>query len=587
MADPSSTYTIKLDDETSGPAENAASSLEDLQGAINADVKAIREMRKALRNLKGGTTVSAASFKELQNRIAAKRAEVALAQSKFVELGGTFGKTKTKAAGAASGIRGLGASLSKQLAGVKAITVAMLAFTAATLAAVGAMVRFGIANSDAARSELLRLQGLTTLRNRFGLATQSAESLQASIDAVQGSTSLGRANLEGYTRQLFRMGLRGEQLTQALEGMAIVADVQGERFARRFAGMAAGVARTGGQVRALTDDVKSRLGGIAHRRMLSLDVQTRRLGESFQRLTSGIRLEGLLEGLFGVTQLLSQSTVTGRGLKALFEGLVQPIVDGISSAGPIVKKFFQGMLIAGLQFGIAVLQVRNSLRAAFGDSSILDNIDAVKVAVTAGKVAMGLLAGAVILATLTLGALALVAALVVVSIAAIAAPFIAGGVAIVGLWRAGKQAVAFFQGVDWTALGTSLVDGFIGGITAAASRVTAAVRGLAGTATAALQSALEIASPSRVFARLGMEIPAGMERGIEAGTPGVEAAVSELAAVPTELPSGGGAGGASITISIGDIIVQGGDTSAETVQAIRDELASIFEGLGLELGAAT
>jgi hypothetical protein len=611
-AGPSASFALELDaDDLVEGAEDSAQALDDLQGKIQGDVKALREMKRALRNLKGGTVTSIDAFRKLTTAIAAKKASVAAAQSRFVELGGTFGQTAQKAKAAEAGFGGLlgkasqlpgplgrvGGVLGKIVGilagnpiafGIAAITAAVTALTAASIAGAAALLRYGIAQAGAARAENLRLQGLTTLRSRFGQAAGSADQLQASITAVADATGASRSSLEAHTNRLFRMGLRGENLRQALEGVAIVADVQGERFARRFAGMAAGAARTGRSVRALADDVRARLGGIASRNMLKLGVQMRRLRQNFDRITDALKIEGLFQGFSNVVRLLSQTTASGRALRTIFQGLFQPVINQAVRAAPLVVAFFEGMVIGALQVAIAVVRTRNALRDAFGDSPALEGLLTLSNAANLGKLAIGILAGAALVAVGVFAALGVVVGVVAASFAI----FIGGPLALVAgaffvLRRVGQGAVAWFQSVDWAAEGRAIADGFVNGITSAATRIGAAVRGLAGTATSALQGALGISSPSRVFAQLGVEVSRGLAVGVEAGAPEAQAAVDNLISVPTA-PEGGVAalGGTTISVSFGDIIVQAtSDEPAEQARAVVDEITRLFEGLGVELGA--
>ena len=70
---------------------------------------------------------------------------------------------------------------------------------------------------------------------------------------------------------------------------------------------------------------------------------------------------------------------------------------------------------------------------------------------------------------------------------------------------------------------------------------------------------------------------------MDAGAGGVEGSVAEL----VETPEGGATGG-PVSISIGDINVNGaevGDDPRALAEGIRDELANILEGVSIELGA--
>ena len=82
--------------------------------------------------------------------------------------------------------------------------------------------------------------------------------------------------------------------------------------------------------------------------------------------------------------------------------------------------------------------------------------------------------------------------------------------------------VGFFAGDDSadvssgaSDMGTSIIDGFVNGITAGAQRVIDAVKGVASDALASAKSVLGIASPSKEFARVGAWSAEGMAIGFD------------------------------------------------------------------------
>lgn len=602
--DDRASFTIELRDETSASAQDAAGALEALKKKIQADTAALREMQAALRAMKGATGAAGDAAKALKDRIDAQKAGLASAQAAYVRLGGSFGRATPGARsllgrlgelgdeiralpgplGALGGRLSALASPAALAAGAIALLIGgVAALVAITASATAALLRYGVAQADARRSELLRLEGLTSLRNWYGLAAGSATELQGAIDRVNDATGVGRGQLEQYTAQLYRMGLRGENLSQALEGMAIVGAVQGERMARRFAGMAAGAARTGRAVRALADDVRARLGGIAARRMLSLDVQAQRLQDSFRRIFGDLRIEGFLGALNEMTRMFSQSTATGRALKAIVEALFNPLLDAIGRASPLARRFFQGMVLGALGLTIAILRLALWFRRTFGDSELLRGIRGVD----AGMVALGVGAGVFFviagLGAVVLGALvATLGVLVGTTVAAVAAFYwIRDAIAAVVLRV--QQLVEWFRTTDFTALGSALADGIVRGLQTGANRVTQAVRGLASQARGALESALGIASPSRVFAELGVQIPAGLAQGVERGSGAAQDAVDGMVGPPA-LARGGTTTHVSIEGGI-HVHAQSGDQARQIAESIREQLAEILEGLGVSIGA--
>ncbi len=601
MGDKTATFTVDLKDGTSGAANAAADSLVKLKSKIDQDVKALREMQKAMKQLQGGSAVSVKAFRDLQAKIDATKNSIAEGREGFISLGGTFGKRiAPQAAKAGDAIGGfttslqsaggplaavggrlskLAALLSNPIAILAALAAAFVAVSAAIGVATIALAKWALTASDSRRNEALQIEGLNTLRQRWGMATASVADYQAAIDRASDSTNVGRDTLQGYARQLARTGLAGEELTQAVEAMGIAAMVQGERGAQRFRALAFQARLTGGSVADLAEAYRNRLGPIARRQMLSLDNQTERFRKNLDRLFDGVAIEGFLSALDEVLSLFSQTTATGRALKSIIEILFTPLGGQVAVVGPLIKRFFQGVVIVALLLTIAFLRVRNALRDAFEGSGIFENIDATKLAVKAGTVAVfGFVAVVFALAAafaLVVGFMAIFAA------TALAIPLALGAIA-VGLVGLVTEAAEFWADFDFAELGRNMVDGIIEGLTE--GDFANAVFDLANDVTDSFKSALGIASPSRVFAGFGLNIAQGLSRGIESGAPGVEDSVGGLVDTPT-----GGGVGSSASITIGDVMINAAETSnpRELAMQFRDELASVLEGVAIELGTAT
>ena len=592
----SATFELKLEDGTSGPAEDAASALKQLRGQIDEDTKSLAAMQRAMKNLQGGTSVNIAQFRALKEQIAQKKAAIGQAQSAYIGLGGTFGKTTSSGGGMRSmferltaqakavpgpiggvvgqleGLRSLVAGGAITL-GIVAIAAALVALVAGTVAAVGALTSYAVAQGDARRNELLRLEGLTKIRSIYGSTAAKASDLQASIDQVSGSSAIGREQLSKYTEQLHRMGLRGQNLTDALEGMAIKAQTQGESQASLFASMAAGASMAGQSVRKLSDDVKARLGGIAARQMLSLSVQTTKMREHFASLFRDIKVEGFLKALQTITSLFSQSTASGRALKTLAETILQPLIDGFSFLAPLAKRFFQGVILGLQAVGIQALKVAVWFKQTFG-GNLLRGLDLTSAALMAGKVAAGLFVAGLFAVGAILGVIA-------VPLALFAAQVVSIAYGISALYGLIKGAFEF----DWASLGTSITDGIVAGLKRGSAWVIDTVRGLGKGAWKAFKVALGIASPSKEFAKLGIEIPRGVQQGINAGAQGAQGAASSMVSVPDSLVSTGGAS-RSVTINVRDINVTASGGDAKGIgQSIKAELERILEGVAIQLGA--
>lgn len=594
--DETASFAIDLEDHMSGAAEAAGAALANLKKEIGASQQKLKEMNAALRQLKGVGAGASAAAKDLKEKIAAQKAGLASAMKGYHEMGGDLAELGKKTQPVQSGLQsllkatkglpgplgafssrlaGIGGVAGAASLGIGLVVGAMVALLAITARATVSLLRYGIAQSDARRSELLRLEGLTTLRRAYGLTAGSATEMQAAIDRVSDMTTLGRGELERYTSQLHRMRFRGENLSQALEGVALAMQVQGERGAARFLAQASAINRTGGEVRRLTEDYQARLGPIARRQMLALDVQTRRLHSNLERLFSGLRVETFLTGLQGVLSVFSQTTVSGRALKRIIESLFQPLVDFLG--GPVAllaRRFFQGMVLGALLVERQILRLRIWLRRTFGDSSPFANLDTEMLVFEVGAGLVIGFAAAVVAAAAALTALGVAAAAIASPIVPIGALFLGAAGVVITMTHQMSQAA-----VRW---GTGIMDGLVEGIRSRVVSVRDAISGVANAVRQRFISAVEIGSPSRVFARLGEQIPAGIELGIESGTRDATAAAAQLVEAPGAL--GGARAGTTLTIQEVHIHTQSGDPR-EHARSFLDQLNELLEGAAITMGA--
>lgn len=600
MTTPSATFAIELQDDTSGAANAAATSLSDLKKKIDDDVKALREMQRAMRNLKGES--GTAAYKKLKDMIAAQKTTIAAAQSKYISLGGTFGnvvkpkvETLSTKLGAFSKILkdaggpavGFGSKLSaliplltNPITLVVALTAATLAFAAALGVAALALGRFAVASADARRSELLQLEGFRTLRTEFGRVQASAEGMQAAIDRASDSTGIARSEAGRLARSFARVGFRGEALAQAVEGASLAAQVQGRRGEQRFRALAIQAALTGRSIEDVTRAYQARLGPIARRQMLSLTNQQARLRQGLDSLFRGVRIEAFLGAINEITRSFSQTTATGRALKTIIETLFNPIFDATGVLGPILRRFFQGMVIATLLLTIGFLRLRNAIRDAIGDRSFLSNQQLMNAALVAG-IAVVVIFAAAVAAMVTVFALAAASIASFIAVVALVPSLVIAAGAAVGIAIA--ELVMWFQRTDFEALARSMIDGLVRGINRGVSSIRGAVTNLANQASGAFRSALGISSPSRVFAEFGANVSQGFAQGVDNTSALADDAVGNL----IDSPTGAGRLGGATSISIGDVNINAGETSdpRALAQSFVDELASVLEGVSVELGA--
>lgn len=638
MAEKDVTLGIQLDSAgLKAGAESGAAALAELESQIKGDTQALAQMQKAMKDLQGGTVVNVEQFRKLQTAIDAKKQSIATARASYLSLGGSFERSRRggkslqsqlaelskTVQGMPGPLAGIVAMFSKLIGLVAnnpiktalvAVAAAMVGVTGKVISLTAALTRYAIAQADVRRSELLRLEGLTKIRNYYGVAAGSAKDLQDAIDQTAASSALSRDQIAGLAEQLYRAHFRGDNLRAALEAAAIKQSTQGTEQTNMWIGYAEAINRTGGNVQRFAQNVKNQLGGIAQKQTLSATVQAQKLQESYAALTNDIDINPLLKARAQTNALFSQATASGRALKTLLSTLIQPIINQITRVQPIVKRFFQGMILAALEFGTAVLEVLDALGVEFG-SELPSDMEDSRTAVNAGKAAFDLLVGSMwslaavtsvvilrqsILALQMLPKLLVALARTLVSIAAqivkwaiwaaeiflTIAPILLMVAAVWLLIEVINGLVQIWEEIDFTLLGRYMYEGLI----AYWDKITGWVKSIGQSIVDTFKSVFQISSPSKVFMGIGENIGEGLQQGIDATAPDVNQSVEHLVDVPGKPAAGPAAGPAAATAAPGNtVVIQNVNLNgyADAGQAADDfvtELAKALRVVGYQLG---
>lgn len=588
MADRSSTYSLNWDG--AGYAKgvsDAATKTEVLATAMGKATKAAKGAGSALgssgKAAAGGVAAVGAVTKEAKDKTEGFSAKM-FALTKVFKLSEadanafmTNGALPVSQILTALGGAALGAA------------AAFAVVAAAAVAATVAFVAYALAAATAARANNLLLQAST----QSAIGAELMEKQTAKLALVTG---LGSAKLNDIALGMSRAGVAGNHLRNAFNAVAIATSAMGEGAGGKLRGIAeeavktgrivlskqallgtgvgledvadalakkakvsfttakaalqSGTVKVGAALEALDAAVSKKLGGIAKKQAIGLDVQLSRLHDNVGKLFAGLNMEPLLEGMADFLSIFDQSTVSGQSLKAALQAIAIPLIDGLKILMPLGKAFFQGMIIGALQVAIVLLKVRNYLRDTFGGSK--GGIDAVGAALTAGKVAaigMAIGLGVVLLALVGIVAIgALLAAVFLGPIVAVGYGLYKLGATIVGAFTTAKT---FLMGLDFGAVASNLIAGLVNGITSGAAWVIDAIKGLGTSAIKALESVLRIGSPSKAFAQLGAFTAQGFAQGVDAGAPEVNRSVSELVQTPAARASSGGKTGGGVKIDGG------------------------------------
>lgn len=419
------------------------------------------------------------------------------------ELGGPLGAAGAK-------VTGLGhawETLQEQLGSEAGFAVAALGIAAlvAGVIALGVEVGKSIVQFTVWAVKLADTAD-TNLRLAQGIARSVAggTKLNASIDALTKKVPLSREELTQMADKLAKTGLRGDALSTALDKVAIKAATL--KFGPDFA-----------------------------KKMLSLDNQSKTLQANIAGLFSGLHIEALEEAFSKVVELFDSTTVTGKGIKVVFESLFQPLIDGATA-------FVPKLIGAFIQLEIWIFKFLIFIKPF--ESKIL----------LVGK-AFAILA-AVILGVVVLAFAALFAFMVAFTAPIAAAVFLIyelikalWGVA-TSIYDGAGQALNFFSDLfasvrnflssfSLADIGAKLIQGLVDGIKNAGAAVVSSVENVVGDAVTAAKKKLGIASPSKIGVEIGENFGGAVAGGLDNTSGAVQSAMASVVSPPTALESVG------------------------------------------------
>jgi hypothetical protein len=459
----------------------AAAKLNAATTAMNAAAGAAENEAKLSKSLDAAKT--AAASVEKARAAAAGSGKVNEMGEAFAKLGGPLGAVGQKAFSAADGMKKLGSSLGS--AGpYAAMAIAIVAITTAAIGATVAVGAWAVSLADAGRTSELLSDGIAG-------TVEGGRQLDKTIHNLSSVVPQTREELLSMAAGLAKTGLSGDALADALETAAVKA-------------------------------AKLKYGPDFQKQTLSISNQVTRLKANVAGVFGGLKIEKLLEGMATLVALFDSSTASGNAMKVVFEDFFQPLIDGVASLAPKAERLFLQLEIWAMKALIAVKPYGSTILLVAETFGVL-------AAVAVGTV------GAVIA---ILGGVIAAAALVGIGVQILVNKLVAAGIAIYTEFKAPIDAVvSFLTSLSLAAIGSSLIDGLVAGIVGAGPGVIKAVTGIAGDAIGAAKKALGIASPSKVFAEIGMHTAAGMAEGVDGGSSDVRGSLEALVAPPAPAKS--------------------------------------------------
>ncbi len=526
-------------------------------GAAAAEEESLASQLDAVTVAEEANASAASAAAEAQASLASSGSE---AGGSLRSVSGALGKLGGPLGSAGQSITGVANAFGKLAAmgpvGIAiGIAVAFVAVVAAVGAAGFALLKFGIANADAARTSALLTQGIAG-------SVAGGLALDKTIADLGNKVPIAADELRNMAADLAKSGLKGDALSTALEAAAVKA-------------------------------AKLRFGPNFAKQMLSLDLQSAKLKENIGAMFGGLEIEGILTALSKVVALFGVNSATANAVKAVFESVFQPILDSAEAMLPKVISAFLQLEILALK---ALIGIKRAVKPLGPEFQLVT--DVVAGFATQAAVALG-----VVIAVVAIAAYNVLQFLRVVhevreglnQAGAASVAFgqaVAGGVAYgIGFMMAKfTEAKAFLAAIDLGQIGRDMVAGLAAGINSGASAVVDSIRNVAAGAVTSAKNALKINSPSKVFAEIGMSTAEGMSDGVEASAGAVQGSLESMVEPPragansgagAPAAAGGGPNFAGATLTF----ILNGVAGAEDAEArIRKVVLDYFEGVSMQGG---
>lgn len=447
------------------------------------------------------------------------------------------------------------------------------------------------AAADAETSSLIQLKVAADSASKAqqGIA-KGAAAVKASAGGLSSSFKTNEI-AEGLGKLGGPLGQAGQKVLGVAEGFKKLRGSMGSGGI--YTAIAVGVVAVAAGLAAVAAGLVAATGKIAFWGVMNTDAK--RVNETLGKFEKNIKktfsfdtktIDRLVKGLDSLSGLFEENSITGQAMQVVFRDIFGGITDAATGFIPKIRTAF-------IQLQIYILKALIAIKP-FGSTIVtVGKILAVMAAIVVGSilVVLGLLA-------VNLAALAFGFGVVVTAVTALIAGFISLTLTITNaLAGAFKSIFDYFANTSLEQMGLDLIGGLVRGITGAAGAVVSAVTGAVGGAITAAKSALGIASPSKVFAEIGMNTAAGMAQGVEGEASAVQGSLESLvtppvggAATPAAAPSsssestGGGSGGADFSGAVFNFY--GVEGAEGAVSKFREMLTLAIEGDVAQLSAA-
>lgn len=581
--DTEATFSIKLEDDVSDVADNAAESIESLRGKVDASGAKIKELSSVMRQLRGTSDEVKAAKAKLGAELNAERASITTATLAMLKMGATQTNVAKATKDQAASAKALGTAIQnaggpvanlkskfdtlKELKstigvggflvlGVAGLVAALGALAAATASVAVDFGKFILESANAARAANLNREAL------LGNAAD-AKALGSQIDALSGKLPLAKSQLNDMAGSLIKSNIGGQALVDTLKAVAgasaavgddvggkLKALVENGKLTKRFQLGRFDLVGTGLNF----DDVASQLAtsmkvGIAQARQalvygrVTLAEGAKVLKNAVEKRFGEINARKMLDLNVQVAKFKERISALGSDVKLepLTKALdsIFSLLDESTATGAAVKQLVTAIgngLVGSLTNGAPIAKkffqgmIIGALHLGIGFLRLKRQFS--ETFSKSGLTQVDMMQKAFVVGKIA--AYGLVAGLATIAGAA-ALAYIGISKAV----RAGEAIAEFFKKTDFKAIGASIVDGLVDGVRSGFDRVKRSLTDLGTTAKDALKEALKIRSPSRVFREYGANTAEGFALGIEDKEGRTSSAVGSMGDASPNVRSGG------------------------------------------------
>lgn len=576
---------LKLRDEMTSPAQKAAMALK----SVNAQIKEIEKATKASEaaQVKAWKKYNADVEKATKAAMKAKR-EMAANAKEASGFGAAMEALGPYAQAAAVGLTAVGGAI----VGGLAMSAKANEFRDDTIDALSLVLE----SSDEAEKTFEQIQKISKLSKftqeemsqkafellNVGVSKDQLEpTLKALSDVAQvgpkGAAEKVQAVIERSVatgkfqinpKQLVAAGVQSEKLYATIAKNMGVGNEQVKAMLKN------GQISADVGIKALNETIEGKIGGIAAKQLMDFDTQFKNLKDNFITMfmgdASSKAMEGFKKGLAELFSFMDKDTAVGKVFHAAITQGMTKIWQLAQAALPYIKKGFLQIAIGVLQFYLFMkptIQRITDLFASWKESGKLQ----IALDVLGGLVKM--LGGYIwFVVNAWVGFFTIVTSII------------------------DRVQFQFTALVEWIKsvftggadIASNFVQGFIDGIMGSIQRVKDAVGNIANAAKDGISNVLQIHSPSKVMQELGGYTAEGFQIGMQqADIPNTMAAMVN----PSNASggAGGGSGSTSNSVDVGGmaININGVKDAVQLQNILPGMLATAFEDIALQLGAAT